>query len=136
MEDKQKAYSGGCLCGAVRYEVHGPLTTPHACHCGQCRRQSGHFTVASSANRGDFKLLSQETLAWYRSSDFAKRGFCSACGSALFWDDDSEYFSLNVGSLDQPTGLKVASHIFVEDKADYYEIDDDLDKFIGSDTPA
>ena len=136
MEDKQKNYSGGCLCGAVRYEVHGPLTDPHACHCGQCRRQSGHFTVATSAAREDFKLLKQETLGWYRSSDFARRGFCSTCGSALFWDDGSEYVSLNVGSLDQPTGLKLASHIFIEDKADYYEIDDDLDKFIGSDTPA
>ena len=136
MEDEQKAYSGGCLCGKVRYEVHGPLTAPHACHCGQCRRQSGHFTVGSSAKRGDFKLLQQETLAWFRSSDFAKRGFCSACGSALFWDDGSEHISLNVGSLDQPTGLKMTSHIFVEDKADYYEINDDLDKFVGSDTPA
>ena len=133
-ETKRHA-SGQCLCGKVRYEVRGPLGGPSACHCGQCRRQSGHFVVATSARRDDFVLLESSTLAWYRSSAVAKRGFCSACGTPLLWDDGSEHLSLSVGSLDQPTGLKLAKHIFVDDKADYYEIDDDLPKFAGHDTP-
>jgi hypothetical protein len=128
--------SGGCLCGAVRYEVRGQLTAPHVCHCSQCRKQSGHCVAAAGARRSDFSLLSQSTLKWYRSSRMARRGFCCECGSVLLWDDDGDEISINLGGLDQPTGVKVEKHIFVDDKADYYEIDDDLEKFIGSDTPA
>jgi hypothetical protein len=54
----------------------------------------------------------------------------------LFWDDGSDRIGINMGSLDQPTELKLERHIFVEDKADYYEIDDSLPKFSGLDTPA
>lgn len=128
-------YTGHCLCGAVRYEVNGPLSDVHICHCGQCRRQSGHCAAATSAKRADFKLTKDASLKWYRSSDWARRGFCGDCGSALFWDDGGEEISINVGSLDQPTGLAVTSHIYVDDKGDYYEIGDALPKFAGYDTP-
>ena len=127
--------SGRCLCGQIRYEVRGPLSDPYACHCGQCRRQSGHYTVATSAKRSDFVLIEDGSLQWYRSSQFARRGFCIQCGSALFWDDGGEEMSINAGSLDQPTGLRMTKHIFVDDKADYYEIEDSLPKFAGNETP-
>ena len=136
MPNDQRPYSGGCLCGAVRYEVRGAFGELHACHCGQCRRQSGHFVVAASVARADFALTESRGLKWYRSSDRARRGFCGECGSALFWEDDGgEEISLSVGSLDQPTGLALQKHIFVDEKADYYEISDELPKFEGSDRP-
>lgn len=127
--------TGHCLCGAVAYEVNGSLTDTHACHCGQCRRQGGHYVVATSAKRADFTLTEQRGLAWYRSSEFARRGFCRECGSALFWDDDGDEISINVGNMDAPTDLSVKSHIFVDDKGDYYTIDDRLPKFAGHDRP-
>ncbi len=135
MAEKEVLASGRCLCGAVRYEVRGPLADPHACHCGMCRRQSGHFTVGTSAKRSDFELIAGDTLKWFRSSEIARRGFCADCGSNMFWDGGGEEINICAGSLDQPTGLKLVKHIYVEDKADYYEIDDDLPKFIGYDTP-
>ena len=135
MEDGAKRYKGRCLCGGVQFEIDGPLSDLHACHCGQCRRQSGHFVAATSARRANFKLIEQRSLTWFRSSQLAKRGFCSDCGSALFWDDGSDDVSINAGSLDQPTGLTLTSHIFVDAKADYYEIEDDLPKFAGYDRP-
>jgi hypothetical protein len=101
-----------------------------------CRRQSGHFVVGASARRADFVLLKDATLAWYQSSPSARRGFCSACGSAMFWVGDDTSVGIATGSLDQPTGLHVERHIFVEDKADYYEIDDGAPQFRGYDTPA
>ena len=128
-------YSGRCLCGAVRYVVNGPLSDVHICHCGQCRRQSGHCVAATSAKRTDFTLTDEGSLKWFRSSDWARRGFCGVCGSALFWDDGGEEISINAGSLDQPTGLTTKSHIYVDEKADYYEIADSLPKFAGYDTP-
>lgn len=135
MENTSSKATGRCLCGAVQYEVNGALGDAHACHCGQCRRQSGHFVAATSAKRADFKLTEQRGLKWYQSSPLARRGFCGDCGSALFWDDGGQEVSINAGSLDQPTGLKITSHIFVDDKADYYEITDDLPKYAGYDRP-
>ncbi|MEO1017765.1 MAG: GFA family protein [Pseudomonadota bacterium] len=128
-------YSGCCLCGAVRFEMHGLLRPAYACHCGQCRRQSGHYVAVTSARRADFVLLRDDTLKWYRSSDLAQRGFCGECGSVLFWDDGGDAISINAGSLDQPTGLKIEKHIFVDDKGDYYEIADNLPQFAGYDRP-
>ncbi len=131
MKCSTNTLSGGCLCGSIRYDILGPVADIHACHCTQCRKQSGHFVVATSAKRSDLKLHENKTLKWYKSSQFTQRGFCSECGSALFWDDGSDLVSINVGTLDQPTGLKLTKHIFVEDKADYYEIDDKLEKHSG-----
>ena len=136
MSDKSEHATGGCLCGAVRYEVRGPLTEVHICHCGQCRRQSGHCVAATGAQRSDFSFTEERGLKWYRSSDYARRGFCGECGSALFWDDGGDEISINAGSLDQPTGLKTTKHIFVEEKGDYYEITDDLPRFAHSDVPS
>ena len=134
-EDLKASYTGGCLCGAVRYQVNGPISEPHACHCSQCLRQSGHFAVSAEAKRSDFVVLEDRGLKWFRSSDFAQRGFCQECGSALFWDGGDGNINISTGSLDQPTGLRLASHIFVDEKADYYEIADDLPKYAGYDTP-
>ena len=136
MTTQKPPITGHCLCGEVRFEVRGPLASAHACHCGQCRRQSGHFVVGTSAKRADFVLLSDKTLAWYRSSPIARRGFCSACGSVMLWDDGGPQMSINAGCLNQPTGLKTVRHIFVEDKADYYEITDGLPQYVGYDKPA
>ena len=127
------SFRGQCLCGSVRFEVQGELTDPHACHCGQCRRQSGHFVVGGRGWRAEFKLLEDQALKWFQSSSFARRGFCSECGSVMFWDGGGETMGINLGCVDQPTGLQLERHIFVDDKADYYEISDDLPKYAGSD---
>jgi hypothetical protein len=120
---------GGCLCGGVRYEVRGPLREVMACHCSQCRRTSGHYAAMTSAASADLVLTRADTLAWYASSPAAERGFCRVCGSNLFWKPKAEErMSITAGTLDMPTGLKMNEHIFVADKADYYELDDDLPK--------
>lgn len=123
---ESRLHHGGCLCGGVRYRVTGPLRAPLACHCGQCRRQSGHHVVATQAKKSDLILERAETLAWFESSPGIKRGFCSRCGSLLFWQREAdERVAIMVGGLDQPTGLKLAGHIFIADKGDYYELPDD-----------
>jgi hypothetical protein len=116
--------SGGCLCGAVRYVVHGALRPLVACHCSQCRRTTGHFLAATAARHGDFKLLSDSGLKWYASSTQARRGFCAVCGSTLFWEGvGRDYLSIAAGSLDDSSGLTIACHIHVADKGTYYEIE-------------
>jgi hypothetical protein len=123
---------GGCLCGALRYEVRGPLRPVVACHCGQCRRMSGHYAAATAAARADLEIGDETALAWYESSPGIRRGFCATCGSSLFWKDASrDYVAIFAGSLDRPSGLELIEHIFVGDKGDYYEIADDLPQFPG-----
>jgi hypothetical protein len=73
------------------------------------------------------KLLKDKTLKWFRSSDWAQRGFCKVCGSSLFWRKDGEdATSIASGTLDGETGLKTSKHICVADKGDYYDITDGL----------
>ena len=73
------------------------------------------------------ELTAAADLAWYRSSDAAERGFCRVCGSSLFWRADRrDHVSIAAGSLDDSSGLRLAEHIFVADKAGYYELADGL----------
>jgi hypothetical protein len=119
--------TGGCLCGAVRYTVNGPLRAVVLCHCTQCRRNTGHFMAATAARHRDFRMDSAAELRWYESSGEARRGFCGRCGSTLFWQAGGrDYVSIAAGTLDGDTGLKSACHIYVGDKGDYYSIEDGL----------
>ena len=126
----EKGGSGGCLCGGVRYRVDGRLDDVGACHCSQCRRTTGHYFVSTTCDRSALAFKADETLAWYRSSPGARRGFCSRCGSSLFWERLGEdRIDILAGTLDQPTGLTMTDHIYVADKGDYYEIADGLPQF-------
>lgn len=129
MSESESMHTGGCLCEGVRYRTRGPLRGAIACHCLQCRRTSGHFHAMTSVATADLELTTSATLAWYRSSDSAERGFCRVCGGNLFWrPTGGDATSITAGTLDVPTGIKVSEHIFVADKSDYYDINDNLPK--------
>jgi hypothetical protein len=119
-------HTGSCLCGEITYVVTGPLRPVVACHCVQCRKSSGHHVAATSCARADIEIKGDVT--WYQSSDTARRGFCGTCGSNLFWDGAGVNLSIFAGTLDGPTGIRLAGHIFCADKGDYYELEDDLPK--------
>ncbi len=118
-----KIRRGSCLCGAVSYVARGQMRGIVACHCHQCRKQSGHFYAATNIADANLQVSGAEQVKWYQSSPQARRGFCGNCGSALFWKrEGSDVTSVLAGSLDGPTGLSVERHIFTDDKGDYYEI--------------
>jgi hypothetical protein len=122
--------TGGCLCGAVRWQARGRLRAVIACHCRQCRKTSGHFAAMTSVPDDRFTLTRDDGLAWYRASDSATRGFCRLCGSSLFWKPEGEArISIAAGSVDGPTGVTIAAHIYCADKGDYYAIADDAPHF-------
>ncbi|MEO0380088.1 MAG: GFA family protein [Pseudomonadota bacterium] len=115
--------TGSCLCGAVTYEAQGEAGAPAACHCKQCRKQSGHVWASSYVDDG--LLVISGDVRWFESSYKARRGFCPICGSALFWKHDDENFTcFSTGSIDGPTGLRLRGHIYTADKGDYYTISD------------
>jgi hypothetical protein len=123
------AQTGRCLCGAVSYEVRGPLRDVLICHCEECRRWHGHVSAFSAARREDLVLVQRRGLRWIkspRSDTGASRGFCAECGSSLFWDAPGrETICIAAGTLDAAQGLRIVSHWYVSQAGDYYELPDD-----------
>lgn len=118
--------TGGCLCGAVRYETEAALRDVVYCHCGQCRRQTGLYFAATAAPWDGLRITGNSALRWYASSDLARRGFCGTCGSVLFWRPEGKpHVAILVGSLDDASGLGRNAHIFTADKGCYYDLPDD-----------
>ncbi len=126
-------HTGGCLCGAVRYAVRGKLRDVVNCHCTMCQRLHGAFGAHSKARKADIDIVEDDGLAWYATSERARRGFCRICGSNLFWEPtDQDATGIVAGSLDPPTGLKTLGHIFTAEKPDFTKIADDLPQFDSS----
>ncbi len=126
------ASSGSCLCGKVRWRVTGPLRPVTACHCSQCRKTSGHYSAYTGAPMEAVEIDGGDSLTWYRSSPEATRGFCATCGSTLFWQPEGEArIAIAAGSIDGPSGLAIARHIYCADKGDYYAITDGVPQLAG-----
>ncbi len=122
--------SGGCLCGAVRFEAKGRLREVIFCHCSQCRRQSGLYVAATSVNGDALDLRGAEIITWFASSAFAKRGFCSTCGTPLFWKpNDEERYAILAGAFDDPSCLVPGYHICTKGRAEFYSLNDGLPQY-------
>ena len=120
-------YQGSCLCGSVRFKVKGSIGAPVACHCVQCRKQSGHYFASANVRKTDLEVSETEHLTWFQSSAKVRRGFCSKCGSWLFWDPPArDWISVAMGAFDGSTATRLERHIFVAEKGDYYDIADGL----------
>jgi hypothetical protein len=117
-------FSGGCLCGQVKYSYDGMLRHIIGCHCVQCRKTSGHFVAATQAEDTN-KLKISGQVTWYQSSGDARRGFCGICGSNLFWQPgDRSKTSIFAGTLDSAKGLRMTEQIHVDSKGEYYDLPD------------
>lgn len=121
-------HKGSCLCGAVTFELSGDLPAPTACHCGQCRKHSGHFEASTDVARSNLTITGSEHITWFHTpGKNVRRGFCSTCGSSLFWDPvGRDWTAISMGAFDTPTNTKLVKHIFVANKGDYYDIADGL----------
>lgn len=126
-------HKGSCLCGAVSYEINGELGPIGFCHCSRCRKVNGTaFSAASLIPLKNFKIVTgQEALVDYESSPGVYRIFCGVCASPICSKRDTmpESVRLRVGTLDTPVTEKPVMHIFVADKAEWYEICDDLPQY-------
>lgn len=120
--------SGRCICGAVAFEVRGQVRDVHLCHCTECRRWAGHVWAATEAAWAELDFSEDRGLRWIDSPDSeydARRGFCSECGSSLFWRvPGGDRVSLAAGCLDGQTGLTTTEQIWVDSAGDYYELDE------------
>lgn len=130
------ARTGGCLCGAVRYEVTGDLAPIQLCHCAQCRKaQGGPFGANIPVAAADFRLVQgEDALREYRASPGKRRVFCGVCGGPLFSqrDDAPQTLRLRAGGLDGTAGLRIGLNAQTASAAAWWTIDDDLPAYPGA----
>ncbi|GHE94668.1 aldehyde-activating protein [Aliiroseovarius zhejiangensis] len=112
--------TGKCLCGAVR--VSGEATKPDVtvCHCEMCRRWSAGPFMEVTCDQVNFE--GEENIGRVRSSEWAERGFCKACGSNLFYHIiGADEYQLSVGLLDDQSKLQLSLQVFTDSKPSFYE---------------
>ena len=124
---------GQCLCGKVRYEIVSPLSAADHCHCKMCRKQHGAaFATYANFDTKDFRWISgEEYTKVYETESGAGWCFCEECGSTVAGTENRKVTSIALGSVEGYVNIKPESHIFVESKANWHEINDDLPQFKG-----
>lgn len=124
--------TGGCECGAIRYEAEGAPLDAGWCHCRICQRISGApaqpwviFAV------GDFRYVKGEPHV-YHSSNFGERHFCGACGASLGFQlrENAREVSINTGTLDDPSIAPPRKHIWTRSQVSWFATADDLPVFL------
>jgi hypothetical protein len=124
---------GNCLCGAVRYEVAGPVHDVHHCHCSMCRRAHGAaFSTFARLMAGDFRIVAgTEQVRRYRSSAPIERTFCAICGTRLTvrFDGMPDTVWVSHTTFAADPGIRPGVHMFVGSKADWDEIADGLPQY-------
>ncbi len=126
-------YTGGCLCGAVRFELDGAIRNIVYCHCSQCRKAQGSaFATNGIVEAGDFRIVSgADSLTGYESSPGQKKYFCRICGSPILSKTESrpEQVRVRLGTIESDITERPMAHIFVTSKADWEEIAGDLPQY-------
>lgn len=127
--------TGGCLCGAIRYELAAKVESIVACFCSDCRHASG--TAASINARvpaSAFRLVTGNTKVFRKPADSGRmleRHFCADCGSPIFTQhaDSHEQVILKIGSLDQQEGMKLAANIWMRSRPSWATVDPTVPAF-------
>ncbi len=121
-----------CLCGAIELEVELSNTEIAACHCSMCRKWSGGPMLAIDS--GELKSISNESLVTrYQSSEWAERGFCSKCGTHLFYFlKPANQYHFPIGLLDSDSKYKFSHQIFIDEKPEYYSFSNETQNMTGA----
>ena len=133
MSEIQLPITGGCLCGAIRYELSEPPIEVGICHCRTCQKSSGSaFETGAEFLRSAFRFTKGEPKL-YRSSSIMDKGFCSNCSSLLFDQylvrapgSNPDTIWIQVGTLDHPEAVSIEFHYGVESQLPWVHFDDDL----------
>lgn len=136
-------FTGGCLCKSIRYEVDRVFDVIY-CHCNQCRRSSGAPVSLNAAVAGDAFRLTSGSPTVYPTSASGSSYFCGKCGTGLYGEfvapshplaRDGRYFSIRVGTFDEPERIRPQIHQFVESMLSWFGTMDDLPRIKGNTLP-
>lgn len=127
--------TGGCLCGAVRFEYDGPLAPAGYCHCEDCRRMTGSaFNVSVGCEKQGFTLLGGELKHYTKTADSGhelSRHFCAECGSPLYTSSPKhpDVIYVKAGSFDDPRVVEPGTQAWLDSSVQWARIPDDLPGF-------
>lgn len=121
-------HDGGCLCGAVRYEVTGPIDRIAHCHCSMCRGSAGAPVVTFFVVEASRFRFTQGTPRIYRSSRDAERRFCGTCGTQLTFASrrSPDYVDVTLASLDHPERHAPKHHVWTSAQLPWLKLDEHL----------
>ncbi|MCB1668420.1 MAG: GFA family protein [Porticoccaceae bacterium] len=122
---------GSCLCGAVVIQALSMSSNVGACHCGMCRKWSGGPLLAVDCNT-EVQISGEDNITAYASSEWAERGFCSKCGTHLFYKlKQTGQYIIPVGLFDVTSKLNFDHQIFIEEKPEYYSFANETKNMTG-----
>ena len=135
IEKNEYFYKGQCLCGSIKYKVSEIEPKMAHCHCSMCRKFHGSaFATFGEVKASNFHWIEgKELLKTYLAPNGTKRKFCGKCGSSLIFvpsKDSGELLEFSLGTLDSKIDIKPDAHIFTSHGACWYEITDDLPKYV------
>ena len=127
-------YSGGCLCGAVRFTVSEAPRWSAWCHCESCRRQTGCVVIPFLGVARAAVTFTGSRPQDFESSPGVTRSFCPRCGSAISYKSEKrlDEMDLFVGTLDEPDRFPMAAHVFTAEQVDWVQMNDGLPRHAGS----
>ena len=121
--------TGGCNCGAVRFEVTEPLVTASYCHCKRCQRRSGAAASPSAhPPPGALRIVAgEDKLRVWKPQDGGEKWFCGECGSSLFGfnPNHADPVAIRMGTFDGDPGVRPSVRQFVAYAASWEPIPDD-----------
>lgn len=124
------ALTGGCNCGAVRFEVTSPFVSANYCHCTRCQRRSGTGAAANArAEPGSFRITQgEDRLRAWRPAGGAEKWFCGDCGSALYSRNPDDHLQIGVrlGATDGDPEIRPSAHQYTAYAVVWEAIADDL----------
>ncbi len=127
---------GRCLCGAVTFSADIASNNVNACHCGMCRQWTTG-PMMTVEHQGPVTFTGADNIGRYHASATGERGFCKTCGSSLFWKlKDQDHYWLSAGTLEDPSGLKLAEELFFDVKPAFYALAGDSKKLTSADYAA
>ncbi len=127
--------TGGCQCGAIRYQSDGEPSGLYVCHCLECQKLSvSAFSLSLLVPRASFRLTHGQPKAWTRPTDSGKTlicYFCPTCGSRVWHDapHEPETITIKAGSLDQPVDLSKAIHLWTSRRLSGVIISEDAEQW-------
>ena len=130
MSDLSSNVQGSCLCGAVNLSTKIKREVG-ACHCNICRKWGGSALLGVESE-SDVSFSGEENIGVYQSSEWAERGFCSKCGTHLFYRlKENNHYYIPVGVFDNAKDLVFNLQVFIEEKPEYYSFANETQKMTG-----
>ncbi len=128
---KTTTSTGSCLCRAVKVKAKAMSHEVGACHCSMCRQWGGGPLLVVDCGT-DVEIMGEENVSAFASSEWAERGFCTKCGTHLFYKlTESQQYIVPVGLFTEANDLEFANQIFIESKPSYYEFANETKNMTG-----